>query len=429
MRLWLRLALGMLVGLVLVLLALLGIPHLFRQATLGLVAAPRSELASPGEVGFVTSVAALTGTPFSSGHSVTLLSNGDGSFPRLFDDLRAAHRSITMQMYYKSGGAVADSTVRILMDRARAGVRVYFLHDAVGAGALPERYADSLRAAGIRVASFRPFRWYQLDRLAHRAHTRAIVVDGIVGYTGGFGLDDKWLGDGRRMGSWRESNVRFTGPASAQLQGAFVREWAEATGELLTGEALFPTIAPSSGILAGLLYSVPGAAPSEAERLMVLSIGSAKRTLYLANAYFVPNRVARGLLVEAARRGVDVRILTNGPQSDVGLTRWAGRASYEELLRAGVRIFEYEPTMMHAKSFVIDGIWSSVGTINFDNRSLALNNETALVVLDRGFGTTMDSVFCEDIRHAQEVLLGSFKRRPWTERALEVTGRVLARVL
>lgn len=415
--------------LVIAVLALLGIPHLFREATLSAVVAPGSHVSSPVEDGFAASVAALTGTPLTPGHRVALLSNGDESFPRLFDDLRAARRSITMQMYYKSGGVVADSIVRILMDRARAGLKVYFLHDAVGAGALPDRYADSLRAAGARVATFRPFRWYELDRLGHRAHTRAIVVDGVVGYTGGFGLDDKWLGDGRRPGSWREANVRFSGPASAQLQGAFVREWTEATGELLTGNALFPVIPATGGTIAGLLYSVPAAASSEAERLLVLSIVAARRSLYFANAYFVPNRAARRLLADAAQRGVDVRILTNGPQSDVGLTRRASRASYEELLQAGVRIFEYQPAMMHAKSFVVDGLWSSVGTLNFDNRSLALNNESVLLILDRAFGATMDSVFNQDIRFAHEILLTSFNRRSWTEHVLELTGRLLSRVL
>jgi cardiolipin synthase len=422
-------AAAVLAGLGTAVLALLGLPHLFREATLGSVVASGSPVPSPAEDGFARSVAALTGTPLTAGHGIDLLSHGDESFRRLFEDLGAARRSITMQMYYKSGGLVADSVERILMQRARAGVEVYFLHDAIGADALPGRYADSLRAAGVRVATFRPFRWYQLDRLGHRAHTRAIVLDGMVGYTGGFGLDDKWLGDGRHPGSWRDTNVRFTGPASAQLQGVFAQEWSEATGELLAGDALFPPISSPTGAVAGLLYSVPTVAPSAAERLLVLSIAGAQRSLYIANAYFVPNRAARRLLAGAARRGVDVRILTNGAQIDFGVTRLAGRASYEELLQAGVRVFEYEPAMMHAKNFVVDGLWSSVGTVNFDNRSLALNNESTLLVLDRSFGAAMDSVFREDLRFSREVRLSSFRRRPWTERVLERAARLLGRVL
>ena len=424
---------AVLLGLMAVLLALLGLPHVFRAAPLRVVVARGDPAGAPAitEERFVRMVGALTGTPLESGTRIDVLTNGDGTFPRLYRDLRAARRSVTMQMYYKSGGAVADSVGRILAERARAGVQVYFMHDAFGAGALPEHYSDSLRAVGVRIATFRPFRWYELDRLGHRAHTRAIVIDGAVGYTGGFGLDDKWLGGGRRPGEWRETNVRFAGPAATQLQAAFTEEWAEATGELLTGNALFPRVstAPGGAQLAGLLHSVPTTGSSPAERLLALSIAGARRTLYIANAYFLPNAGFRRLLGDAARRGVDVRILTNGENTDVRTTRLASRAYYEELLAAGVRIFEYQPAMMHAKTFVVDGMWSSIGTMNFDNRSLALNNESTLLVLDRTVGMAMDSLFLEDLRFVREMKLEAFQRRPWTERLLERGASPLSRVL
>lgn len=424
---------AVLLGVVVVVLALLGLPHVFRAAPLQVVVA-RGDPAGPPAVAdqrFIRMVGALTGTPLELGNRVEILSNGDETFPRLYQDLRSARRSITMQMYYKSGGVVADSVRRILAERARSGVHVYFMHDAFGSEALPAPYNDTLRAAGVRVAAFRPFRWYELDRLGHRSHTRAIIIDGAIGYTGGFGLDDKWLGGGRRRDEWRETNVRFAGPSARQLQAAFTEEWAEATGELLTGDPLFPPVAVATdgAHLAGVLHSIPTSGSSPAERLLALSIAGSRRTLYIANAYFLPNAGFRRLLTDATRRGVDVRILTNGENTDIRATRLASRAHYEELLRAGVRIFEYQPAMMHAKTFVVDGLWSSVGTMNFDNRSLALNNESTLVVHDQALGAAMDSLFLEDLRFAREITLEAFRRRPWTERLLERGASLLSRAL
>jgi cardiolipin synthase len=305
------------------------------------------------------------------------------------------------------------------------------MYDAFGTHPPPERYRDELRAAGGHIAAFRPFRWYEVDRVSHRAHTRAVTVDGRIGYTGGFGLDDKWLGGGRRVGEWRDANVRFEGPAVAQLQGAFAEEWAEATGELLAGERLFPGSAAvvPEGSLAGVLHSVPASGTSPAERGLALSIAGARRTLYVANAYFLPNRSFRRLLLASARRGVDVRVLTNSEKTDVGLTRYGGRAHYEELLLGGVRIFEFQPTMMHAKTWVADGIWSGVGTMNFDNRSLALNNEVTLLVHDRRVGRTMDSLFLADLGHAREIDLAAFRARPALERLRELVAKLIDRTL
>ena len=261
------------------------------------------------------------------------------------------------------------------------------------------------------------------------------MVDGAVGYTGGFGFDDKWLGDGRLPREWRETNARFMGPAVMQLQAVFVAKWAEAVGELLAGEALFPAgwVASSgegvSSVPAALLYSPPLTGSTTAERLLALSIASARRRLYVTNAYFIPHADFVQLLAEAARRGVDVRILTNGERTDVKSTWLAGRSRYETLLAAGVRIYEYLPTTVHSKTFVVDGEWSAVSTMNFDNRSLAYNNEVALVVRDRAVGATMDSLFVEDLRFAEEVSLVSFRRRPWTARIMERAAGVLANIL
>lgn len=424
---WAALAL---LGLFLLLFAVIGFQASFRGTpvtTLRTAGAGHPSLADPAHR---TAVAALAGIPLREGNQVELLLNGDGTYRRLWSDIRSARRSVTLQLYYVLPGAVAESLRVVLSERARAGVPVLFLYDAFGSE-FRDGYLDALRSAGVRVAAFRPVRWHAINRAQNRSHARAVVVDGRIGYTGGFGIDDRWLGDGRSPGQWRETNVRFTGPAVAQLQASFATGWAEATGSLLSGPLLFPTegIAPAGPRLAGLLHTSPTPGSTAAERFLALSIGSAARTLYVTNSYFVPDDDLRRFLMAAARRGVDVRVLTAGRHTDVPLARLAGRRRYEPLLRAGVRIYEYLPTMVHAKTIVVDGLWSSVGTMNFDNRSTALNEETSLVVHDPEIGARMDSLFLEDLRHSRELRLEAFRDRPWYDRLLEAGAGALTRVL
>ena len=427
-------AVVLLISIPLLLFAVVGLPHLFRAPLVRNIIAREAGGKPPAVASahFGAAFALLTGTPLTAGNSVEVLVNGDATFPRLWADLRAARRSVTVQMYYAGPGAVADSVTRILAERARAGVEVFFLYDAFGAQDLPRRHLDTLRAAGVRAAEFRPLRWYALDRATHRSHVRGIVIDGSAAYTGGFGFDDKWLGAGRKRGEWRETNARFAGPAVAQLQAAFIAKWAEATGELLTGERFLPedTVLTAAGATeAALVYSPPLTGSTAAERLFALSIASARQRLYIANAYFVPNVDFVQLLVDAAQRGVDVRVLTNSAETDVKSTWLAGRSRYERLLAAGVRIYEYRPTTIHAKTLVADGAWSAVATTNFDNRSLAYNNEVALVIRDSTIGASMDSLFLDDLRFADEIGLDAFRRRSWAQRLLERGARLLSGVL
>ncbi len=379
------------------------------------------------EPAFPLTVGLLTGTPIVAGNRVELALDGDGTFPRLWADLRAAQRSISIQMYYAAPGRVADTLAAVLEERARAGVRVFALFDAFGSE-LPKSYMERLRAAGVHVVAFRPLRLKNLWVVQNRSHIRGIVVDGRVGWTGGFGIDDKWLGGGRRLGEWRETNVRFEGPAVRQLQAAFVAGWVEATGELLTGR---PTLDRyEDGVaMAGLLYTAPTLGSTPAERFLALSIAGARERLYITNAYFAPDKNFMALLIRAARRGVDVRIIVGGPSTDVEVARLAAHARYEALLEAGVRVYEYGVTTLHAKTFVVDGLWVSVGTMNFDNRSLALNDESTLMVLDSAAGQRMEGMFMDDLRHAREIDLATFRRRSWILRVAEWGANLLTRVL
>jgi len=368
-----------------------------------------------------------TGAWLAPGNRVELMLNGDETYPRLWEDLRSAQRSITLQLYYGAAGRVADTLSGILRERAKAGVRVFVLYDAFGTVDIPANHRDELRAAGIIVEPFRPIRLSTLHLAQNRSHVRGIVIDGKVGWTGGFGIDDKWLGDGRTNGSWRETNVRFEGPAVRQLQAAFAAAWVEATGVMFTGRATVEL--DRNGAVAGLLYTAPTLGSTAAERFFALSIAGARKTLYVTNSYFAPDRNFIELLAAAARRGVDVRILTAGRRTDVNVVRLAGRAWYDTLLVAGVRVYEWQPTTLHAKTFVVDGEWFTVGSMNFDNRSMALNDEATLMVLDDTAGQTMDRIFLEDLRHADEITLETFRRRSWLQRLAEWGANSLTRLL
>jgi cardiolipin synthase len=290
---------------------------------------------------------------------------------------------------------------------------------------------ERVKAAGVEVVWLRPLRWYTLQKAAQRSHVRVVVIDGKIGYTGGFGLADYWLGDGHHEDQWRESNVRFEGPTVAALQATFAAGWAEATGELLTGDMFFPksSFADVGMVQAGLMHSIPSTGSTPAERFMALSIAGARRTLYITNSYFVPGESFMQLLLAAAHRGVDVRVLTVSDKTDVKSTWYAGRAYYEKLLEGGVKIYEYQPTMIHSKSFVVDGIWSYVGSMNFDNRSMSFNDESLLVALDRGIGAKMDSIFMDDLKWSKEMKLDEFRKRPLSSKILEWGAQKLRRVL
>jgi cardiolipin synthase len=430
----LRYAGEMAVIVVVLAMVLIGVLTVTHGTPVKSVIAPGADNNPPavGDSLFAQEMELYTSTHFSPGNLVSLRLNGNGTYPQLWSDLSSAKQTITMQMYYAEPGRMADEMRDTLIARAKAGVRVLVLLDAFGAGPLRKtNFVQALQAAGARVSWLRPISWYTLNRAATRSHVRAIVIDGHIGYTGGFGLADYWMGDGHHGKQWRESNVRFEGPAVAALQSAFAAGWAEATGMLLTGDLFFPRkiFRPIGPTVAGLMHTVPAVGSTPAERFLALTIAGATKTLYISNSYFVPDQEFRKMLIQAVHRGVDVRVITAGDSGDVMTTVFAGRAYYEEMLRGGVRIYEYTPTMMHAKTIVADGLWSSVGSMNFDNRSMAFNNESNLDVLDPGFGAQMDSVFTDDLKYSKEIKLPEWHRRSLFEKAREWGAQKFWRVL
>ena len=414
-------------------LALIGILTITRGTPVRAVVAIGDKEGLPPitDSSFARSIELYTGLHMTTGNAVQQLNNGT-VYTQLWRDLRAAKHTITVQMYYSRPGVVADTMAAVLAERARAGVRVLLVLDAFGSQNLKKSWADSLRAAGVEIGLLRQLHWYSLHSASDRSHVRVVVVDGEVGYTGGFGLADYWLGDGKHKDQWRDSNVRFEGPAVMGLQAAFAAAWAECTGELIAGNFFFPKKAftdVDGGVQTGLFFASPTTGSTPAERFVALSIASARKTLYVTNSYFVPDDDFRRLLLQARRRGVDVRILTVSKETDVKTTWWAGRSRYEELLKGGVRIYEYQPAMMHSKTFIVDGIWGSIGSMNFDNRSLAFNNESNLVFLDTGLGAEMNATFFDDLSRSQEIILSEFQKRPWHQRVIEKGAALLSRLL
>lgn len=423
-----RIGRGLLVGAVL-LLAYIGALHLTRGTAVehvravGLDGTP----VAVADAAFLANITTLTGAVLTPGHRVQLALNGDGTYEQMWADLASAQRSITLQVYYGNSGRMAGRLRDILVDRARQGVQVLVLYDAFGTSALSDEFLKVVRDAGVRIEPFRPLRLSTLHLVQNRSHVRGIVVDGRIGWTGGFGIDDKWLGDGRTNGSWRETNVRFEGPAVRQMQAAFAVAWAEATGTLLTGT--LTAIPAADGVRAGLLFTSPTLGSTAAERFLALSIAGATRTLYVTTAYFAPDAALVDMLAGAARRGVDVRVLTAGEATDMHIVRLAGRSWYETLLDAGVRLYEWQPTTLHPKTFVIDGLWSTVGSMNMDNRSLALNDEATLMVYDADFGRQMNGVFGDDLQHSREITRDAFRQRSWWQRLIESGAWVFTRLL
>jgi cardiolipin synthase len=369
-----------------------------------------------GTPDFLGALSGITEVTMVPGNHVELLLDGATTLSGIEQDIRSAQRSVVLQTYFCEPGKVTERLKALLMAKAREGVKISFLPDGFGCASLTGEYADSLRAAGVRVAVVRPVKWYSLHRSLHRSHVRSVVIDSRVAYTGGFGFADKWIPSPEGP-AWQETTARFTGPAVGQLAGAFAIAWADATGQVLAGDAMFPQpLREEGGAVAGLMFTTRTFGTPVPERFLALALAGARRTAYMANPYFIPNADLRRWFKEAAARGVDVRILTASSNIDVKFTRWAARSTYQELLEGGVRIYEYTPSMLHAKTMVIDRAFGSVGSLNLDNISLRINDEATLMVQDSTLAAALEQRFLADIAKADEVTLEKFRQRPLYEK-------------
>jgi len=361
----------------------------------------------------------LLGPPMVQGNKVTTLLNGDEVFPAMLEAIRSARRSIDFETYIYWSGTVGREFGDALSERARSGVPTHLIIDWLGSTKADEKILEAMRKAGVEIVRYRPLRWYSVDRINHRTHRKLLVVDGRIGFTGGVGIADQWLGSAQDPEHWRDSHFRVEGPVVAQLQAAFLDNWIEAEGHVLDGEAFYPQLRPVGSDFAQVFRSAPGEGSASMRLMYLLAIASATKSILIANAYFVPDSQAVAMLVEARRRGADVEIIVPGPVLDAQIVRRASRAMWGPLLEAGVRIYEYQPTMYHTKVMVVDDIWASVGSTNFDDRSFRLNDEANLNVLDAGFAQEQTRVFAEDRGRSREVTLQAWLRRPLWERLQE----------
>ena len=379
---------------------------------------------------FLRTAEALTGAPISEGNRAELLVNGDRIFPRFLETIRGAERTLTVQTYVYWRGDIASEVAAAICERARAGVACNVILDALGAVKIERSLIEEMEGAGVRVVRFRPPKPYALKRLVNRTHRRVLVADGRVGMTGGVGIAAEWEGDAEDSDHWRDSHVLVRGPVVRGMQGTFAENWLEATGEVLAGSDYLPDLEPlEGGGRMQLVRSSAGVGDTNVEALYYLAIASAKRSIDLTAAYFVPRPAFIEALAKAARRGTRIRILVPGPHIDKSFVRVAGRAAYDELLEAGVELHEYQPTMLHAKTMVVDGALSSVGTVNFDNRSFQLHDEITLCVWGDEFAAELTAAFERDLARSERIDPRRWSRRGPVLRAGEAAGRLLRREL
>jgi len=385
----------------------------------------------PSDPAFMRVAAELTGAPISSGNDIELLINGDRIFPAFIETIRGAEQTLNLLTYVYWRGDIAVDVADELCARAEAGVEVNVLLDHLGTVKMDSALVERMEESGVCVRRFRPPKPYAVRRLANRTHRKLLIADGRVGMIGGVGIAEEWTGDAQDPDHWRDTHVRVRGPVAAGLQGAFAENWLEATGDVLVGDGYLPKLDPvrEGGGLMQVVRSAAGVGDTNVEALYFLAIASARRSLELTAAYFVPRPAFTEALVLAAERGVDVRLLVPGEHIDKGFVRVAGRQVYSKLLDGGVRIWEYCPTMLHAKTLVVDGLWSSVGSVNFDNRSFQLHDEATLCVHDEEFAGILHDQFERDLEVSEEIDPERWEGRPRRQRAAEALTTLARREL
>jgi cardiolipin synthase len=385
---------------------------------------PRTEKlprVAAGEAAFTATMEAHTGSPIVGGNRIAVLLNGDQIFPAKLAAIRGARESITYAEYFYADGGPAREIAEALAERCRAGVAAHILLDGFGTLSMPRDYVRLMKDAGCHVATFRPLgRWISIGRHNKRNHRRVLVIDGRVAITGGSGVSDKWTGNGRVDGHWRDTDVRIEGPAVHNVQSAFLENWREATGELLGGEQYFAESRRGVGdARAQVIKSSPAGGSYAMHTMYLLAIASAQRSVYLTNPYFLPDDPMEDALLAAAARGVRVVALTPG-KIDHNIVRSASRRGFGRLLKGGIEIHEYQAALLHAKTMVVDGVWATIGSTNFDNRSFAVNDELNVVLYDRSVVERLATAFEADLGHARRVTYEAWQNRGLRAKILEI---------
>ena len=375
-----------------------------------------------GSLDFLDTMAGAAGIPFSTGNSIELLNNGDRFYPSMLKAIDAAQRSITVEAYIYWAGEIGMTFAKALAAAVQRGVRVKILLDSVGSASVGQEILDTLKNGGCHLAWYNPFRFTTIRRINNRTHRKSLVCDGVVGFTGGAGIADHWTGDAQDDKHWRDLQIRIEGPAVRPLQSGFAQNWLEATGELVTGPDFYPHPKPAGTLAVQTIMSSPETGASTVRVMYCLAISAARTSIDIANPYFVPDHVSIDLFRDAVKRGVRVRVMVAGSSNDTWITRLNSVRLYGALLDAGVELFEYNRTMMHHKIMVVDRLWSTVGTANFDNRSFSHNEESNVCLCDASFATALTETFERDVIVCQRVTKDAWQHRSVVKKTLEALG-------
>jgi cardiolipin synthase len=375
---------------------------------------------------FQRTLGVLLGPVILPGNRFEALVNGDRIFPPMLSAIRGARHTISFETYIYWSGQIGKDFADALAERARAGVKVHVLVDWVGSSKMEKAYLDEMEKAGVVIRKFHKPSWYDLDTLNNRTHRKILVVDGVVGFTGGVGIAPEWTGHAQDPEHWRDTHFKVEGPVVAQMQSVFADNWVKATGAVLHGEDYFPAIANAGAGAAQMFSSSPSGGSESMELMYLLIINAAEHSIDLESAYFVPDEISRDLIVDALKRGVRVRIITPGPHTDSETVRRASRALWGDLLAAGAQMFEYQPTMFHCKVLVADELLVSVGSTNFDDRSFRLNDEATLNIYDAHFAHEQAEIFERDLAQSRRITLDEWRARPFMEKVWERAAALLA---
>ncbi|HTO03307.1 MAG TPA: cardiolipin synthase, partial [Opitutus sp.] len=362
---------------------------------------------------FTRSMGSLLVAPLLPGNTVTELLNGDAIFPAMLEAINSAQRTITFETFIYWEGEIGRKFADALSQRARAGVKVRILLDWVGSTRMDESLLEELKQSGCEVERYHAPKWYHLTRLNNRTHRKLLIVDGHTGFTGGVGIGDEWTGNAQDPDHWRDTHFKVRGPIVAQMQAIFMVNWIKARAIVEHTEDYFPALEPVGEQFAQMFHSSPDEGSENIRLMYLLSIACARESILLEQSYFVPDDLINEMLVAAAKRGVHIEVITPGEHTDTRHVRQASRSRWGPLLEAGIQIFEYQPTNLHAKVMVVDGVWSSVGSTNFDNRAFRLNDEANLNVYDREFAAQMTRTLANDKLKSREITLEEWRSRPW----------------
>lgn len=374
---------------------------------------------------FIRSVSALLGPSFIDGNAVKVLKNGDEIFPVMLNAIQQARQTITFETFIYWAESIGEDFADALSERALAGVKVHVLLDWLGSVKMEQKQLDKMKQAGVEIQRYHKPHWSHLSRLNNRTHRKLLIIDGELGFTGGVGIADQWLGNASDPNEWRDTHFQVHGPVVAQMQAVFMDNWIKAQGKVLHDQQYFPVINKAGTMPCQMFSSSPSGGSDSMELMYLMAITAAEDSIYISSAYFVPDEMSVNALIDAAKRGVKIRIIVPGKHIDNELVRKASRAGWGDMLKANIQIAEYTPTMYHCKILIIDHLLVSIGSTNFDNRSFRLNDEANLNIMDKDFAIEQANIFDEDWQHSHQITYEDWLARPLKEKFLEKVAVLL----